>query len=199
MEQGPNQAIDREPARRSGGQRVCPADQEQLRAPAGFQWRPLAGSLSKGVFALVKIVLVGVACLADPSVRMVAGVRTGAIPDAPTTRDIAGAASFTDAGARATLVERELRAAADLFEASACADPERATMWRSWIEVFDREPSPPVEALAASRSLASPHLAILPFPVSVVNASDPVRPPPPQPPLPSSVAIPDEPRQTYLP
>ena len=113
------------------------------RAPAGFQWRPLSGRLSVGIFTLVKIALVGVACLADPSVRMVAGVRTGAIPDAPTTRGTANASPFIDAGARAALVDRELRTAADLFEASAGADSERAMMWRSGLEVFDREPSQP--------------------------------------------------------
>ena len=168
-------------------------------APVGHRWRPLSGGMAVGVFTLAKIALLGVACLADPAVRMIAGVRTGAIPDAPTTRGVSAAAGAVDPGVRAALIERELQRASDLFEASAIADPERATMWRSWLEVFQREPAPPVEALSASRSLSSPLLAVLPFPVTVINASDPVRPPPPQPPLPPTVVIPADPMQTYLP
>ena len=168
-------------------------------APTGHRWRPLSSGLTVGVFTLAKVALLGVACLADPAVRMVAGVRTGAIPDSPTTRGVSSSAPLAELGMRAALIDRELQRAADLFDASAGADPEQATMWRSWLEVFQREPAPPVEALSASRSLSSPLLALLPFPVTVINASDPVRPPPPQPPLPPSVVIPDDPMRTYLP
>ena len=169
------------------------------RAPAGYQWRPMASLKAKGLFTLVKVALLGVAALADPAVRMVAGVRTGAIPDASTARGAAHSAPLLDLGAHAALVSAEMARTSLLFEASAEADAERADMWRSWVEVFHREPTPPPEALAAARSLGDPRLASIPFAQTIVNTTRPVRPPPPQPPLPPSVKLPPTPRQTYLP
>ena len=52
------------------------------RAPTGYRWSNLASIKTKAVFTLAKVALMGVAALADPAVRMAAGVRTGAIPDA---------------------------------------------------------------------------------------------------------------------
>ena len=169
------------------------------RAPPGYRWRSLPSLSTKALFTLVKIALIGVATLADPAVRTVAGVRTGAVPDAPTARGSASHAPMLDIGAHAAFVDAEMRRTTSLFEEAASADPTRAGMWRSWIEVFDREPAPPVEALTAARALSDPRLATLPFPVTSINESRPVRPPPPQPPLPPGVVLPRTPRQTYLP
>ena len=169
------------------------------RAPSGYQWRTLPSLSTKALFTLVKIALIGVATLADPAVRTVAGVRTGAIPDAPTGRGSASRPPALDIGAHAAFVDTEMRRTTSLFEEAAVADPGRAEMWRSWVEVFHREPAPPVEALAAARSLSDPRLVTLPFLVTTINESRPVRPPPPQPPLPPGVKLPPTPRQTYLP
>jgi hypothetical protein len=169
------------------------------RAPSGYRWRTLASIRAKGVFTLVKVALLGVAALADPAVRMAAGVRTGAIPDAAASTGVARQSAHLDIGRHSEFVDAEMRRTVQLFEASADVDPVRADMWRSWVSVFHREPAPPVSALAAARSLSDPRLATLPFSASVINSTRPVRLPAHQPPLPAGVKLPHTPRQTYLP